>query len=78
MSNFRHRTVSLLKRGAISGDRIRSFIERVKHIDEEIEPKARSAYQIKVMELAAIEPGELIVNLPNLLGHQILVQSFIS
>ena len=36
MSNFRHRTVSLLKRGAISGDRIRSFIERIEHIDEEI------------------------------------------
>jgi uncharacterized protein (UPF0335 family) len=43
MDNFRRRTVILSKRGAgmtdaigIAGDRIRSFIERVEHIGEEI------------------------------------------
>jgi uncharacterized protein (UPF0335 family) len=43
MGNFRRRTVIPSKRGAgmtdtigIPGDRIRSFIERVEHLDEEI------------------------------------------
>src|SRR5215831_9272859 len=55
MGNFRRRSVILSKRGAgmtdtigIPGDRIRSFIERVEHLDEEIKALNEGKKQVLV------------------------------